>query len=180
MLIAHAGIGVFIVGVTLVKGYETEKDVRMSVGDTVALGGHTFRFLGATEVKGPNYVAARGRIEVSRNGRIVRTLEPEKRHYTVQNQVMTEAAIDTGLVRDLYVALGEQVDGGTAWTVRVHVKPFVDWIWGGCALMALGGFIAICDRRYRRFRRQSEALEGQPSAARAPVSMGDAAQGVEG
>jgi cytochrome c-type biogenesis protein CcmF len=174
MLIAHAGVGVFIVGVTMVKGYESEKDVRMNVGDTVALGGYTFRFLGATDVKGPNYVAARGRIEVSRNGTIVKVLEPEKRHYTVQNQTMTEAAIDTGFLRDLYVALGEALEGG-AWTVRVHVKPFVDWIWGGCALMALGGLIAICDRRYRRFRRQSEE-----TAAAGRVAVDGAAQGARG
>ena len=173
MLVAHAGVGVFIVGVTLVKGYEVEKDVRMNVGDTLSLSGYTFRFLGADEVKGPNYVAARGRIEVSRDGRIVTVLEPEKRHYTVQNQTMTEAAIDTGFLRDLYVALGEQVDGD-AWTVRVHLKPFVDWIWGGCALMALGGLIAICDRRYRRFRRQVEQVAGGPPAAGSPVSMSGA------
>ena len=173
MLIAHAGVGVFIVGVTLVKGYEIEKDVRMNVGDTVSLAGYTFRFLGVDEVKGPNYVAARGRIEASRDGRIIKVLEPEKRHYTVQNQTMTEAAIDTGLLRDLYVALGEHVDGD-AWTVRVHLKPFVDWIWGGCALMALGGLIAICDRRYRRFRRQVEQYAGGSPAAGSPVSMSGA------
>ena len=180
MLLAHAGIGVFIVGVTLVKGYESEKDVRMNVGDTVALAGYTFRFLGAAEVKGPNYIAARGRIEVSRDGRILQVLAPEKRQYVVQNQTMTEAAIDTGFLGDLYVALGEQVDGD-AWTVRVHVKPFVDWIWGGCALMALGGLIAICDRRYRRFRRQVEQFtEQQPVAAGAPATLSGAAQGAKG
>jgi cytochrome c-type biogenesis protein CcmF len=179
MLIAHVGIGVFIVGVTLVKGYEIEKDVRMSAGDTVALAGYTFRFLGASEVKGPNYVAARGRIEVSRGNRIVEVLEPEKRHYPVQNQTMTEAAIDTGFLRDLYVALGEQVEGN-AWTVRVQVKPFVDWIWGGCALMALGGLIAVCDRRYRRFRRQAAQYAGAPPAAGTPATVSGAAQVAEG
>jgi len=177
MLIAHAGIGVFIVGVTMVKGYESEKDVRMNVGDTVALGGYTFRFLGATDVKGPNYVAARGRIEVSRDGRILDVLEPEKRHYTVQSQTMTEAAIDTGFARDLYIALGEALEGG-AWTVRVHVKPFVDWIWAGCALMALGGLVAICDRRYRRFRREADEHAKPP--ADDPMTIGGAAQGARG
>ena len=177
MLIAHAGIGVFIVGVTMVKGYESEKDVRMYVGDTVALGGYTFRFLGATDVKGPNYVAARGRIEVSRDGRILDVLEPEKRHYTVQSQTMTEAAIDTGFARDLYIALGEALEGG-AWTVRVHVKPFVDWIWAGCALMALGGLVAICDRRYRRFRREADEHAKPP--ADDPMTIGGAAQGARG
>jgi cytochrome c-type biogenesis protein CcmF len=178
MLVAHAGIGVFIIGVTLVKGYETEKDVRMNVGDSLALGGYSFRFMGVTDVNGPNYVAARGRIEVSRDGRIVTVLEPEKRHYTVQNQTMTEAAIDTGLFGDLYVALGEQVEA-TAWTVRVHVKPFVDWIWGGCALMALGGLIAICDRRYRRFRRRAEDTAPAPVRPQR-MPLGGAARGAKG
>jgi cytochrome c-type biogenesis protein CcmF len=179
MLIAHAGIGVFIVGVTMVKGYESEKDVRMNVGDTIALGGYDFRFLGVSDVTGPNYVAARGRIEVSRNGKIVNVLAPEKRHYMVQNQTMTEAAIATGFFGDLYVALGEQVEG-SAWTVRVHVKPFVDWIWGGCALMALGGLIAICDRRYRRARRRADEHAPPPLAVGDTARMRGAAQGAKG
>jgi cytochrome c-type biogenesis protein CcmF len=148
MLLAHFGVAVFVVGVTLVKGYESEKDVRMEPGDTVEVGGYTFRFDGVRDVTGPNYVAGRGQIAVSRNGSPVTTLYPEKRIYRVQNQPMTEAAIDTGLTRDLYVSLGEAVSD-TAWVVRVHHKPFVDWIWGGCLLMALGGAFAASDRRYR-------------------------------
>src|SRR5690606_35512770 len=134
MLIAHAGVGVFIVGVTLVNAYESEKDVSMSVGSQMEAGGYTFRFAGMEDVQGPNYAAARGRIEVSRNGRRVSVLHPENRFYAVQQQTMTEAAIDSGVFGDIYVALGEAV-ADDAWTIRVHLQPFVDWIWGGCVLM---------------------------------------------
>jgi len=174
MLLAHAGIGVFIVGVTLVKGYEMEKDVRMAYGDSVTLGAYTFRFAGVSEVQGPNYVAARGQIEVLSGEKIIRIMEPEKRIYTVQNQTMTEASIDTGFLRDLYVALGEQV-GDKEWTVRVHLKPFVDWIWFGCLMMAIGGIWAVCDRRYRRTRsRRDEATAGDATPASAAVAVNTA------
>ena len=152
MLLAHLGVAVFITGVTLVKGYETEKDVRMQLGDTVEVGGYTFRLDGLSQVPGPNYEATRGAISVSKSGTKVRTLYPEKRFYQVQQMPMTEAAIDTGLTRDLYVSLGEPVDGG-AWVVRIYHKPFVDWIWGGAFLMALGGILAISDKRYRLARK---------------------------
>jgi cytochrome c-type biogenesis protein CcmF len=166
MLVAHAGVGVFIVGVTLVNGYESEKDVRVSIGSTIELGGYAFRFAAVEDVQGPNYDAARGRIEVSRNGRLASVLHPEKRFYPVQKQTMTEAAIDSGLSGDIYVALGEQV-AADAWTVRVHLKPFVNWIWAGCVLMALGGLIAVCDRRYRRYKRPaSERVPGTMASSR--------------
>jgi len=155
MLLAHVGIGVFIVGVTTVKGYEVERDVRMDIGDTVTVGGYTFRFQGTTQRAGPNYNASRGTVEVSEAGRPVRTLHPEKRIYTVQEMPMTEAAIRSGLFGDIYVSLGEPVAGG-AWSVRVYYKPFVTWIWGGCVLMALGGLVAILDRRYRTLARRDE------------------------
>ena len=148
MLLAHFGVAVFVAGVTLVKGYESERDVRMEPGDTTQLGGYTFRLDGVRDAQGPNYVAARAQIQVSKNGREVTTLYPEKRVYTVQNMPMTEAAIDPGFTRDLYVSLGDSVSA-TAWIVRVQHKPFIDWIWGGCLLMALGGAIAASDRRYR-------------------------------
>ena len=166
MLLAHFGVAVFVVGVTLVKGYESERDVRMEPGDTVELGGYTFRLDGVRDVQGPNYVAARAQIQVSREGRAVTTLYPEKRIYTVQNMPMTEAAIDPGFTRDLYVSLGDSVSA-TAWIVRVQHKPFVDWIWGGCLLMALGGVLAASDRRYRlAARRQQEPYAAAPAAAR--------------
>ncbi|HLQ02411.1 MAG TPA: heme lyase CcmF/NrfE family subunit, partial [Burkholderiales bacterium] len=161
MLLAHFGVAVFVAGVTLVKGYESERDVRMEPGDTVELGGYTFRFDGVRDVQGPNYVAAHASIHVSRDGRTVTMLHPEKRIYTVQNMPMTEAAIDPGFTRDLYVSLGDAV-GATAWIVRVQHKPFIDWIWGGCLLMALGGAVAASDRRYRVAARRSQ---GQYAAA---------------
>jgi cytochrome c-type biogenesis protein CcmF len=148
MLVAHLGMAVFVVGVTLVKGYESEKDVRMRVGDTVEVGGRQFRLDKLETIKGPNYLAARATMEVTREGKRVATLQPEKRIYTVQQMPMTEAAIESGLTGDLYVSLGEQLDDD-AWVVRVQHKPFVDWIWGGCLLMAFGGVLAASDRRYR-------------------------------
>jgi cytochrome c-type biogenesis protein CcmF len=139
----------------MVKGFETEKDVRMNVGETATIGGYTFRFDGAQDVIGPNYTAARGTFHVSRDGRDTTVLYPEKRRYPVQNQIMTEAAIDSGLLGDLYVSLGEPLEDG-AWSVRLYHKPFVDWIWGGCLIMALGGVLAVSDRRYRLARRREE------------------------
>src|SRR6185295_5113547 len=162
MLLAHFGVGVFIIGVTFVRGYEVERDVRMNVGDTVTAGGYQFRLDGLKQVKGPNYEATRGTVSVTRNDRPVSTLYPEKRFYTVQQMPMTEAAIDTGLTRDLYVSLGEPLRDGS-WVVRVYHKPFVDWIWGGAFLMALGGVIAVSDRRYRLARR--EQAHAAPAAA---------------
>ncbi|HKB74459.1 MAG TPA: heme lyase CcmF/NrfE family subunit [Burkholderiales bacterium] len=164
MLLAHFGVAVFVAGVTLVKGYDSEKDVRMEPGDTAELGGYTFRLDGVRDVQGPNYVAARAQIQVSREGRAVTTLYPEKRIYTVQNMPMTEAAIDPGFTRDLYVSLGDSVSA-TAWIVRVQHKPFIDWIWGGCLLMALGGVLAASDRRYRVAARQSQEQYAAAPAA---------------
>jgi cytochrome c-type biogenesis protein CcmF len=164
MLLAHFGVAVFVTGVTLVKGYDSEKDVRMEAGDTVELGGYTFRMDGVKDVQGPNFVAARAQIQVSRQGRAVTTLYPEKRIYTVQNMPMTEAAIDTGFTRDLYVSLGDAVSA-TAWLVKVQHKPFIDWIWGGCLLMALGGALAASDRRYRvAAKRQQEQYAAAQAA----------------
>ena len=148
MLFAHLGVAVFIAGVTLVKGYEVESDVRMEVGDSAHLAGYSFRLLAINDVNGPNYRATRGTVEVMRGGSPVTTLNPEKRMYTVQNMPMTEAAIDYGLTRHLYVALGEPI-GPKTWIVRLYYKPFIGWIWGGCLLMAFGGLLAAIDRRYR-------------------------------
>ena len=156
MVLAHCGVALFIVGVTMVKGFEVEQDLRMNVGQTATIGGYTFRFDGTQQYKGPNYIAARGTFRVSQDGRDVTVMYPEKRRYTVQNQTMTEAAISPGFARDLYVSLGEPLDDG-AWSVRLYHKPFVDWIWGGCLIMALGGILAVSDRRYRLAWRRKEA-----------------------
>jgi cytochrome c-type biogenesis protein CcmF len=164
MLLAHLGVAVFIAGVTLVKGYESEKDVRMEPGESVELAGYVFRLREIREVAGPNYVAMRAAMEVTRNGKAVAVLFPEKRRYLVQDTLMTEAAIDPGVTRDLYVSLGDQLDART-WLVRVQHKPFVSWIWGGCLLMALGGALAASDRRYRV---AAHARREEPYAAAAP------------
>ncbi len=148
MLLAHLGVAVFIAGVTMVKGYETDTDLRLDIGGTTELAGYRFKLVSVDEVKGPNYVAARGTFEVTQGGTKVATLHPEKRIYTVQNMPMTEAAIDYGHFRHLYVALGEPL-GANAWLVRVHYKPLIGWIWYGCLLMAFGGLLAATDRRYR-------------------------------
>jgi cytochrome c-type biogenesis protein CcmF len=149
MMVAHLGIAAFCFGVVMVKTYEVERDVKMAVGDSTTVRGYTFVFNGVKELQGPNYVAIQGQMQVTRDGGAALEMRPEKRMYRVQQNPMTEAAIDVGITRDLYVSLGERVDGG-AWIVRVYVKPFIDWIWGGCLLMALGGWLAVTDRRYRR------------------------------
>ncbi|WP_131112202.1 heme lyase CcmF/NrfE family subunit [Sulfuricystis thermophila] len=168
MQLAHFGLAAFVVGVTMVSNYQEERDVRMEPGDTVSVGGHEFKFLGVREADGPNYRASVGSFELSRNGRLLRTLHPEKRDYGLGSMPMTEAAIDAGFTRDVYVSLGEPLTGDKengAWAVRVYYKPFVDWIWGGCLLMALGGFIAASDRRYRL--RVKRAASSVPAGAAA-------------
>jgi cytochrome c-type biogenesis protein CcmF len=158
MLVAHLGIGVFIFGVTMVKTFEAEQDVRMEAGDVAHLGGYSFVLQDFAEYTGPNYVGLRATIQVSRDGRPVDTMYPEKRLYKAQGMPMTEAAIDAGFTRDVYVSLGEAVSE-TAWAVRLQVKPFINWIWGGTLLMALGGLLAATDRRYRLARRTNESPE---------------------
>jgi cytochrome c-type biogenesis protein CcmF len=158
MQLAHFGLAAFVIGVAMVSNYQEERDVRMAPGDTVSVGGNTFKFLGVQEVPGPNYVAARGSFELSRDGKLLKTLHPEKRNYDTSSMPMTEAAIDASLTRDVYVSLGEALEADKengAWAVRVYFKPFVDWIWGGCILMALGGLLAAADRRYRLKIKQS-------------------------
>jgi cytochrome c-type biogenesis protein CcmF len=169
MTLAHLGVAVFIIGVTSVRGYEVERDVKMAPGDTVSVHGYTFRFEGVGERRGPNFNAARGTVALLKNGKQIDTLHPEKRVYFAQSQMpMTEASIRTGITGDVYVSLGEPVEPAGSWTVRVYYKPFVTWIWGGCVLMALGGFLAASDRRYRALAiRQQAAATGrrQPAAA---------------
>jgi cytochrome c-type biogenesis protein CcmF len=159
MVVAHVGVAVFVVGVTLVKGYDSEKDVKLKAGESVELGGYVFQLEDVSDVRGPNYVAARARVSVTRDGRPVTRLAPEKRLYTVQQTTMTEAAINTGVTRDLYVSLGDELGDG-AWLVMVQVKPFIDWIWFGCLIMALGGLLAASDRRYRYSLKKESDLAG--------------------
>jgi cytochrome c-type biogenesis protein CcmF len=161
MLVAHFGVAAFVFGVTMVKSYEVERDVKMAVGDQTELSGFQFRMLGWHEVRGPNYVATQAEMEVWRDGALVASLRPEKRIYQVQQNPMTEAAVHTNLMRDLYVSMGEPLPSGE-WVVRVQLKPFITWIWGGCLFMMLGGGLAASDRRYR----QRQGAEATAAAAR--------------
>jgi len=158
MVTAHIGVAVFVAGVTLVKGYESSDDVRLRPGESAALAGYGFRLDEVSTVKGPNYTAARARVSVSSKGKPVTVMYPERRLYTVQEQVMTEAAIDPGPTRDLYVSLGDPLGEG-AWLLKIQHKPFIDWIWGGCLIMALGGVLAASDRRYRFAVEKKRPLE---------------------
>lgn len=165
MTVAHFGIGVFVLGVTANAAFSEEREIVLGDGQGVELAGHRFVFEGVGEHPGPNYMARRGRVVVfDAQDREIATLHPEKRIYTVQANAMTEAAIDAGALRDLYVALGEPVDG--RWGLRVYYRPLVRWIWFGAFLMALGGALAACDRRYRRGARPApETDDAAPGAA---------------
>jgi cytochrome c-type biogenesis protein CcmF len=164
MIVAHAGVGVFCIGVAGVKTLETEIDATLGPGEAVTVQDYTLRLLDFAEVNGPNYRAVRARVQVSKAGRVLFELLPEKRFYRTTQMVMTEAAIDSGLTRDLYVSLGEALPDGR-WTVKAWVKPFVDWIWAGCFMMAIGGFVSISDRRYRAARAASTATRGSAATA---------------
>ncbi|WP_422474642.1 heme lyase CcmF/NrfE family subunit [Endozoicomonas sp. ALB032] len=166
MQLAHLGLAVTFIGVALTSGYSVQKDLRMSPGDSAQVGEYVFRFDGVSQRQGPNYVADYGTISVFEDEKKIAVLEPEKRIYTVQNMPMTDADIDPGLTRDLYVALGEPL-GGDSWAVRLHVKPYVRFIWLGSIFMALGGLLAISDKRYRvRLRNRKEALLGNKKPSR--------------
>ncbi|HJZ81182.1 MAG TPA: heme lyase CcmF/NrfE family subunit [Pyrinomonadaceae bacterium] len=154
MQLAHIGVAVFIAGVTVVTSYQTERDVKMNIGDTVSVGGYQFQLKNLARVQGPNYEAMRADIEVSKDGPPFAVMHPEKRAFTAAQNVTSETAIDRSIWRDLYLSLGDQVDGN-AWTVRVYHKPLVNWIWGGALLMAIGGAFAVTDRRYALARKQS-------------------------
>jgi len=161
--VAHLGFAVAVIGVVLSSQYAVERDVRMSPGDSHEIAGYRFEFTELARVRGPNFVADEARIAVARSagGPPIARLDAQKRRYLASGQVMTEAAIDAGLFRDIFVAMGEPLDGG-AWAVRLHYKPFVRWIWGGAAAMALGGFVTLADRRYRgAARRRVRARAGE-------------------
>ena len=164
MVIAHLGIAVFVLGVTVVKGFESEIAVKMHPGDVAHLAGYDFRFDGVESRNGPNYTANHGQIHVSKNGVLRTVLEPEKRLYTVTNMPMSEAGISPHLIHDLYASLGEPLDGG-AWSVRIYHKPMVEWIWFGCLMMAFGGLLAMSDKRYRLTKQAKSAAAGQGQRA---------------
>lgn len=156
MTVAHIGIGIFVIGVTLTSSYSEEKNVRLAPGESFEMSNYKFQFDGVEPVAGPNYLAFRGRIKVSQNGQPEATLFPEKRRYPSFQNLMTEAGIDGGFSRDLYVSLGEPVGDDRSWTIRLYYKPFIRWIWGGALIMAFGGMLGACDRRYRAGLKQSQ------------------------
>jgi cytochrome c-type biogenesis protein CcmF len=162
MVIAHLGVAVFIIGVTFVTQFDVENDVRMTPGQSIEMAGYTFRFDGVRNVQGPNYRADQGTIVVTRDGKEVAQLKPEKRTYTVQSKPMTEAGIDAGLMRDIYVSLGEGLGDGD-WSMRLYYKPLVRWIWLGGLLIAIGGLCAALDRRYRIHVRQ-RSVQASPAS----------------
>jgi len=173
MVIAHFGVAFFIIGITLVTQMDVEQDVRMSPGQTIELGKYNFRFEGTRTIQGPNYRAERGTVRVfDHANKEVAVLSPEKRTYLVQSKPMTEAGIDPGFLRDVYVSLGEPLGGGD-WSLRLYYKPFIRWVWLGGILIGLGCLLAATDKRYRVAKSRKVAAtqglsdqsvsEGQPS-----------------
>jgi cytochrome c-type biogenesis protein CcmF len=174
MFAAHSGFALTLFGVALTSVLSVEKDLRMAPGETARVAALAITFEGVASRQGPNYVADRGTFRIS-EGDASYVLYPEKRRYGARDQVMTEAAIDPGLRRDVYISLGEPLAGG-AWAVRLQVKPFVRWVWLGGLMMALGGVVAIADGRYRRLRtRGTVAAGGQAAGAGAGAGESGAA-----
>ena len=174
MTLAHGGVAVFLVGALLVEGLQQHREVALVPGQTVELGRDAFRFEQVVKRPGPNFMADVGTVTVLRDGVEVMVMHPEKRAYASGGQVMTEAAIARGVTRDLYVALGEPLGDGGAWAVRVHVKPFIRWVWAGALLMMLGGFVTAMDRRFRRYRAlpSDDANHAARAAARGQTARG--------
>ncbi|MEY2656702.1 MAG: Cytochrome c-type biosis protein CcmF, partial [Pseudomonadota bacterium] len=165
MHLAHLGMAVLVVGVTGVKSFEVERDVRMGLGDEVTIAPYTFRLVDMKNVQGPNYRAVRAEVHVLRNGQPLEVLSPEKRNYFSTAMPMTEAAIDSGFMRDLYVSLGDRLEGERPeWSMRVYYKPFVPWLWGGVLLMVFGGVAAALDRRYRKTQGADDLAEASAAA----------------
>jgi cytochrome c-type biogenesis protein CcmF len=148
MAIAHLGVGLFAIGASGVESYKIEKDVALKPGGSFAIAGYDFRFVNAVDVRGPNYDAVEALVEVTRDGKPVAILKPQKRHFWVQQTDNSQAAISVNWSRDLFVAMGNSLGDG-AWSMRIQYKPLVRYIWLGALVMALGGFIAATDRRYR-------------------------------
>jgi len=149
MVCAHLGIAVTVIGIAMVQNLSIEKDVRLAPGMSYEVAGYEFEFVGVRENQGPNYQGYLADFKVIQNEELVSVLTAEKRYYTTAQNMMTEAAIDVGITRDLYIAMGERLDDGQSWAVRIYYKPFVRWIWFGAILMSLGGIISISDKRYR-------------------------------
>jgi cytochrome c-type biogenesis protein CcmF len=166
MILAHFGVGVFMLGATVTSAYNYERDFSARPGDRIEAGGYEFLFNEVRTVQGPNFVADEAEIELSDEDGLIAVLTPQIRVYQVQQEPMTEAAIDTNILRDVFVALGEPL-GDNAWSLRLRVKPLISLLWLGVALMALGGLVAVTDRRYRAPVRQTEPARAQPAVGRA-------------
>jgi cytochrome c-type biogenesis protein CcmF len=166
MYLAHFGVGVFMLGATVASAYNLELDISARPGDTVEAGGYEFVFKGMRKVDGPNFVADEGEFELRKSGALVAVLNPQIREYQVQREPMTEAAIDTNVLRDVFVALGEPL-GDDAWSLRLQVKPLIGFLWLGSGLMVLGGLIAVTDRRYRVAARETQQVAAQPATGAA-------------
>ena len=169
MTLAHSGIGIFVIGVAFTTIYSTEKDLSMAPGERFSVGRYEYQFDGVQNLSGPNYVAQTGTVIISRDGRLIARLSPEKRRYLVQQMPMTEAGIQAGFWGDFYASLGERLDDRGRWAVRVQYKAFIRWIWLGALLMAAGGLLAASDRRYRTVAR---APVREPAAQTTPILSG--------
>lgn len=157
MVLGHLGFAISLIGIAAVSQYELERDVRLAPGDSVEVQGYRFQFDVLSQQQGPNYITDHAEFSVYSGNRKITDLVTEKRFYTVQRMSMTEVGLDAGFTRDLYVALGEPLENSDAWAVRIYIKPFIRWIWGGAILMALGGALAISDKRYRALKKAGGA-----------------------
>ena len=166
MYLAHFGVGIFMLGATVASAYNFERDFSARPGDTIEAGGYEFVFNSVRESQGPNFVADEAEIELRNDGDLIAVLKPQIRTYQVQREPMTEAAIETNVLRDVFVALGEPLGAG-AWSIRIRVKPLIAFLWLGSGLMALGGLVAITDRRYRVVMRQPQTAAAQPATGAA-------------
>lgn len=171
MVLAHLGLAVFVAGVTVVNTFESSKDLQMRPGDSYSVGGYTFHFDGTRSIQGPNYQGTAARIDVLRDGELVAVMHPQKRVYSVQRSPTTEAAIDGGVFRDTFVALGEPLGNG-AWSLRIRLKPLVRWVWFGALMMAIGGVLCVTDPRYRRLLARDAGKQTDGVATRRPSEVG--------
>lgn len=154
MFTAHLGVAVCVIGIAVSSNFSVEKELSMSPGDTAKVGPYIFQFTQLTNVEGPNYSGAAAFFKITRNGKIISTMIAQNRIYTVQKVAMSEAAIDAGIFRDLYIALGEPLQNN-AWGIRLYYKPFVRWIWGGGILMLIGGLLAFFEKNRNNISRSN-------------------------
>jgi cytochrome c-type biogenesis protein CcmF len=166
MTVAHIGVGMFAIGVTITQSYRIEKDFALSPGETVEMQGYTFHFDSTTQVAGPNYDAVQAHFRITRGDELIAELEPQKRVYRVRTMPMTEAGIEVDWNRDLFVAMGEDLGAGK-WSMRLQYKPMVRFIWFGALVMMIGGFIAITDRRFRPRKQEADERLGAGGIAKA-------------